>query len=101
MSIYRVLASSCAASALLAMVFVLPVAAQEEVPPKEDKVIAIVNGHEIRVSEVQSVAHSLTSTSRLRPAAPPPSYLKMYFRASRSPPATRTTERTAASRRAL
>jgi peptidyl-prolyl cis-trans isomerase C len=53
MSIYRVLASSCAASALLAMVFVLPVAAQEEVPPKEDKVIAIVNGHEIRVSEVQ------------------------------------------------
>ncbi len=27
-------------------------AAQED-PPKDDKVIAIVNGHEIRVSEVQ------------------------------------------------
>ena len=30
-----------------------PPAAQEDVPPKDDKVVAIVNGHEIRVSEVQ------------------------------------------------
>ena len=37
---------------MLGMAFVLPAAAQED-PPKEDKVIAIVNGHEIRVSEVQ------------------------------------------------
>jgi peptidyl-prolyl cis-trans isomerase C len=31
---------------------VLPASAQDE-PPKDDKVVAIVNGHEIRVSEVQ------------------------------------------------
>ena len=38
---------------LLAVAFVLPASAQDEDPPKDDKVIAIVNGHEIRVSEVQ------------------------------------------------
>jgi len=31
----------------------MPARAQEDAPPKDDKVIAIVNGHEIRVSEVQ------------------------------------------------
>ncbi len=36
----------------MGMALVLPASAQEE-PPGEDKVIATVNGHEIRVSEVQ------------------------------------------------
>lgn len=31
----------------------MPVLAQEDAAPKDDKVVAIVNGHEIRVSEVQ------------------------------------------------
>ncbi len=53
MSVSRILLNSCAASALLALALVLPVAAQEDVAPKDDKVIAVVNGHEIRVSEVQ------------------------------------------------
>lgn len=35
------------------MALVLPAVAQEDVAPKDDKVVAIVNGHEIRVSEVQ------------------------------------------------
>ena len=35
------------------MAFALPAVAQEDVAPKDDKVVAIVNGHEIRVSEVQ------------------------------------------------
>jgi peptidyl-prolyl cis-trans isomerase C len=53
MSFSRMFLNSCAASALLGLVFVLPAAAQEDVAPKDDKVVAIVNGHEIRVSEVQ------------------------------------------------
>ena len=52
MSFSRNFLNSCAASALLGLVLVLPAAAQEDAP-KEDKVIATVNGHEIRVSEVQ------------------------------------------------
>jgi peptidyl-prolyl cis-trans isomerase C len=36
----------------MGLALVSPASAQED-PPKEDKVIAIVNGHEIRVSEVQ------------------------------------------------
>ena len=52
MSFSRNILNSCAASALLGLGFVLPAAAQEDAP-KEDKVVAIVNGHEIRVSEVQ------------------------------------------------
>jgi peptidyl-prolyl cis-trans isomerase C len=52
MSVSRKILNSCAASALLGLVFVLPASAQDE-PPKDDKVVAIVNGHEIRVSEVQ------------------------------------------------
>jgi peptidyl-prolyl cis-trans isomerase C len=52
MSFSRNFLNSCAASALLGLVLVLPASAQEEAP-KEDKVIATVNGHEIRVSEVQ------------------------------------------------
>jgi peptidyl-prolyl cis-trans isomerase C len=39
------------AAALLGLTLALPAAAQDA--PKEDKVVAIVNGHEIRVSEVQ------------------------------------------------
>ena len=35
------------------MSLAIPARAQEDAPPKDDKVIAIVNGHEIRVSEVQ------------------------------------------------
>jgi len=35
------------------MSLAMPARAQEDAPPKDDKVIAIVNGHEIRVSEVQ------------------------------------------------
>ena len=37
----------------MGMALVLPARAQEDVPPKDDKVVAIVNGHEIKVSEVQ------------------------------------------------
>ena len=37
---------------MMGLALVLPASAQEDLP-KEDKVIAIVNGHEIRVSEVQ------------------------------------------------
>ena len=57
MSFSRNLFTVCAASALLGLSLALPAAvpvrAQEEAAPKDDKVIAIVNGHEIRVSEVQ------------------------------------------------
>ena len=53
MSFSRKILYSCAASALLCLAFVTPAAAQSEDPPKDDKVVAIVNGHEIRVSEVQ------------------------------------------------
>lgn len=53
MSFYRNLFTICAASALLGMSLAIPARAQEDAPPKDDKVIAIVNGHEIRVSEVQ------------------------------------------------
>ena len=52
MSFSRNLLVTCAASALLGLASVLPAAAQD-VAPKDDKVVAIVNGHEIRVSEVQ------------------------------------------------
>ena len=52
MSFSRKILNGCAASALLCLAFTLPAAAQEEAP-KDDKVVAIVNGHEIRVSEVQ------------------------------------------------
>jgi len=38
---------------LLGLALAAPALAQEEVNPKDDKVVAIVNGHEIRVSEVQ------------------------------------------------
>ncbi len=37
----------------MGLAFVLPAQAQEDVPPKDDKTVAIVNGHEIKVSEVQ------------------------------------------------
>ncbi len=54
MSFSRRFLNTCAASALLGIAFILPAAAQEEeIAPKDDKVVAIVNGHEIRVSEVQ------------------------------------------------
>jgi peptidyl-prolyl cis-trans isomerase C len=54
MSFSRKFLNTCAASALLGLAFVLPATAQEEdAAPKEDKVVAIVNGHEIRGSEVQ------------------------------------------------
>ena len=38
---------------MLGLALAAPALAQEEVNPKDDKVVAIVNGHEIRVSEVQ------------------------------------------------
>ena len=41
------------ASALMGLSLVMPARAQEDINPKDDKVVAIVNGHEIRVSEVQ------------------------------------------------
>ena len=53
MSFSRNLFVSCAASALLGLSLVMPALGQEDVAPKDDKVVAIVNGHEIRVSEVQ------------------------------------------------
>jgi peptidyl-prolyl cis-trans isomerase C len=53
MSFSRNLFTICAASALLGLSLAMPARAQEDAPPKDDKVIAIVNGHEIRVSEVQ------------------------------------------------
>lgn len=53
MSFSRKFLNTCAASALLGLALALPAAAQEDVAPKDDKVVAIVNGHEIRVSEVQ------------------------------------------------
>jgi peptidyl-prolyl cis-trans isomerase C len=52
MSFSRKFLNSCAAAALVSLALVLPASAQEEAA-KEDKVIATVNGHEIRVSEVQ------------------------------------------------
>jgi peptidyl-prolyl cis-trans isomerase C len=52
MSFSRKFLNSCAAAAVAALALVQPVSAQED-PPKEDKVVATVNGHEIRVSEVQ------------------------------------------------
>ncbi|MCA3554990.1 peptidylprolyl isomerase [Aestuariivirga sp.] len=53
MSFSRNFLTSCAAAALLGLALAMPARAQEDAAPKEDKVIAIVNGHEIRVSEVQ------------------------------------------------
>ncbi|MCA3560347.1 MAG: peptidylprolyl isomerase [Aestuariivirga sp.] len=53
MSFFRNLLTSCAAAALLGLCVAMPALAQEDAAPKDDKVIAIVNGHEIRVSEVQ------------------------------------------------
>ena len=37
----------------------MPARAQEDVNPKDDKVIAIVNGHEIRVSEVSMATEDI------------------------------------------
>ncbi|MFN4142080.1 peptidylprolyl isomerase [Aestuariivirga sp.] len=37
----------------MGLTLVIPASAQEDAAPKEDKVVAVVNGHEIRVSEVQ------------------------------------------------
>lgn len=51
MSFSRKFLNSCAATALLGLALALPAHAQEAA--KEDKVVAVVNGHEIRVSEVQ------------------------------------------------
>ena len=53
MSFSRNIFVTCAASALLGLSLVMPALGQEDVAPKDDKVVAIVNGHEIRVSEVQ------------------------------------------------
>lgn len=53
MSFSRKFLTLCTASALFGLSYALPARAQEDVSPKDDKVIAIVNGHEIRVSEVQ------------------------------------------------
>lgn len=53
MSFSRNFLVTCAASALLGLSLVVPALAQEDVAPKDDKVVAVVNGHEIRVSEVQ------------------------------------------------
>lgn len=47
------------APAMLGLFLVMPALAQEEVPAKEDKVVAIVNGHEIRVSEVQMATEDI------------------------------------------
>ncbi len=44
---------------MLGLFLVMPALAQEEVPAKEDKVVAIVNGHEIRVSEVQMATEDI------------------------------------------
>lgn len=52
MSFSRTLLNSAVALALLVATPALPAAAQDT-PIKDDKVVAIVNGHEIRVSEVQ------------------------------------------------
>ena len=53
MSFSRNIFVTCAASALLGLSLVMPALGQEDAAPKDDKVVAIVNGHEIRVSEVQ------------------------------------------------
>ena len=53
MSFFRSFLVICAASALMGLSLVMPARAQEDINPKDDKVVAIVNGHEIRVSEVQ------------------------------------------------
>lgn len=53
MSFSRKFLNLCAASALAGLALAAPALAQEDVAPKDDKVVAIVNGHEIRVSEVQ------------------------------------------------
>jgi len=53
MSFSRNFLNICAASALLGLAFIGPAHSQEDMNPKDDKVVAIVNGHEIRVSEVQ------------------------------------------------
>lgn len=50
---------TCVAPAMLGLFLVMPALAQEEVPAKEDKVVAIVNGHEIRVSEVQMATEDI------------------------------------------
>ena len=59
MSFSRNFLSICAASALLGLALVMPARAQEDVNPKDDKVIAIVNGHEIRVSEVSMATEDI------------------------------------------
>ena len=64
--------------ALLGLVLVLPASAQEE-PPKEDKVIAIVNGHEIRVSEVQMATDDIMGQL---PDLPPEAALSLRRRIS-------------------
>lgn len=51
MSFVRALLNASAAAMVLASLAMLPAQAQDT--PKEDKVVAIVNGHEIKVSEVQ------------------------------------------------
>jgi peptidyl-prolyl cis-trans isomerase C len=60
MSFYRNMLRTCVAPAMLGLVLATPAIAQEEeVAPKEDKVVAIVNGHEIRVSEVQMATEDI------------------------------------------
>jgi peptidyl-prolyl cis-trans isomerase C len=51
MSFSRTILKTSMAAALLGLAFVPPAEAQDA--PKEDKIVAIVNGHEIKVSEVQ------------------------------------------------
>jgi peptidyl-prolyl cis-trans isomerase C len=48
---------------LLATALGLPLAAQaQEAPAGEDKVVAIVNGHEIKVSEVQMAMDDISAS---------------------------------------
>ncbi|MFO1132149.1 MAG: peptidyl-prolyl cis-trans isomerase [Hyphomicrobiales bacterium] len=59
MSFSRNILSICAASILFGLALAAPARAQEDVNPKDDKVIAIVNGHEIRVSEVSMATEDI------------------------------------------
>jgi peptidyl-prolyl cis-trans isomerase C len=60
MSVSRMILKSCVALGMLGLVLAMPAGAQQdEVPPKEDRVVAIVNGHEIRVSEVQMATEDI------------------------------------------
>ena len=52
MSFSRTLLNSAVAAAFVVLALGLPASAQDE-PLKDDKTVAIVNGHEIKVSEVQ------------------------------------------------